>query len=48
MKLKLLLLVLLVSVLTSGYGFASAEDTLPFAVKILIKQKTAPQWREKR
>jgi tetratricopeptide (TPR) repeat protein len=39
MKLKLLLLVLLVSVLTSGYGFASAEDTLPFAVKILIKQK---------
>jgi tetratricopeptide (TPR) repeat protein len=39
MKIKVLLLVLLVSVLTSGYGFASAEDTLPFAVKTLIKQK---------
>jgi tetratricopeptide (TPR) repeat protein len=38
-KIKILLLVLLASVLTSGYGFASAEDTLPFAVKTLIKQK---------
>jgi len=41
MKMKVLVLVLLVSVLTSGYGFASAEDTLPFAVKTLIKQKNA-------
>jgi tetratricopeptide (TPR) repeat protein len=41
MKIRVLLLVLLVSVLTSGYGFASAEDTLPFAVKSLIKQKNS-------
>lgn len=36
---KVLPMILLVFVLTSGYGFASAEDTLPLAVKTLIKQK---------
>lgn len=43
MRIKALLLALLMFLLTSGYGFASAEDTLPAAVKSLIKQKKAAE-----
>jgi tetratricopeptide (TPR) repeat protein len=43
MRTIVLLLALLMFLVSSGYGFASAEDALPAAVKSLIKQKKAAE-----
>lgn len=43
MNIKVLLLILPVFILSSGYGFASAEETLAPAVKVLIKQKNTAE-----
>lgn len=39
MRIKALFLILFFYVVTTGNGFASAEDALPFSVKNLIKEK---------
>ncbi len=39
MKIKISVFILLFFIFSSGYGFASAEETLPAHIKMLIKQK---------
>lgn len=41
MKVKVALLIIFFYAVATGYGFASAEDTLPLSVKRLIKEKNA-------
>ncbi len=43
MKIKVALLLIFFCMIASGYGFASAEDTLPLSVRLLIKAKNVAE-----
>jgi len=43
MKIKVALLIIFFYAFATGYGFASAEDTLPLSVKRLIKERNVAE-----